>query len=369
MIHDLGNGGAEKVLVNLVNNMSRNIFDVSVIALFGGGINEQFLKPDVHYDVILKKNIPGNSHLMKLFSPTLLHRLFVKDTYDIEVSYLEGPSARIISGCTNPKTKKVTWFHSMQFSVSSMASSFRNEFEMECCYNSFDKICCVSQTIENAVKGILSVGNKSTVIYNTVESSKILDLSKEVAEEIKSNTRLKLIAVGTLKEVKGFDRLLSIMLRLKNEQYDCELYILGKGPLEGTLKSFVKENDLEDRVFFLGYQINPYKFYRKCDLFICSSYSEGFSTAATEALIVGTPVCTVEVSGMREMLGDNDQYGIITENSEEGLYQGIKSLLVDSKKLNYYKKQAIERGKYFSTEKTVSEVERMLIDLQKEDRQ
>ena len=70
---------------------------------------------------------------------------------------------------------------------------------------------------------------------------------------------------------------------------------------------------------------------------------------------------------MREMLGDNDQYGIVTENSEEGLYQGIKSLLVDSKKLNYYKKQAIERGKYFSTEKTVSEVERMLIDLQRED--
>ena len=43
LIHDLGQGGAEKVLVNLVNNMDHEKFDITVIALFGGGVNEQFL--------------------------------------------------------------------------------------------------------------------------------------------------------------------------------------------------------------------------------------------------------------------------------------------------------------------------------------
>ena len=62
----------------------------------------------------------------------------------------------------------------------------------------------------------------------------------------------------------------------------------------------------------MGYQTNPYKYLAKCDLFVCSSHSEGFSTAATEALIVGVPVCSVEVSGMREMLGENNEYGVIT---------------------------------------------------------
>ena len=47
LIHDLGHGGAEKVLVNLVNNMDRNKFDITVMALFGGGVNEQFLKPEI----------------------------------------------------------------------------------------------------------------------------------------------------------------------------------------------------------------------------------------------------------------------------------------------------------------------------------
>ena len=97
LIHDLGQGGAEKVLVNLVNNMDLTKFDISVITLFGGGVNEQFLRPEIHYCSIFSKMIPGNSRIMKIFSPDLLHKWFIKEKYDIEISYLEGPSARIIS--------------------------------------------------------------------------------------------------------------------------------------------------------------------------------------------------------------------------------------------------------------------------------
>ena len=57
LIHDLGAGGAEKVLVNLVNNMDSNKFDIHVIALFGGGINEQFLHSNIHYKATFLENI------------------------------------------------------------------------------------------------------------------------------------------------------------------------------------------------------------------------------------------------------------------------------------------------------------------------
>ena len=91
--------------------------------------------------------------------------------------------------------------------------------------------------------------------------------------------------------------------------------------------------------------------------------AEGFSTAATEALIVGTPVITTPVAGMAEMLGTNGEYGIITEMSEESLYEGIKDLIQNPNKLRHYKKQAAERGKFFSKENTVKAVEEMLIGL------
>ena len=76
LIHDLGHGGAEKVLVNLVNNMDPAQFDISITALFGGGVNEQFLAPYVRFRAIYPKAFPGNSHVMKLFSPKLLHKLY-----------------------------------------------------------------------------------------------------------------------------------------------------------------------------------------------------------------------------------------------------------------------------------------------------
>ena len=117
---------------------------------------------------------------------------------------------------------------------------------------------------------------------------------------------------------------------------------------------------MEDSVTLLGYQTNPYKFVKNCDLFVCASLAEGFSTAATEALILGTPVVTVEVSGMKEMLGENNEYGIVTENNEDALYEGIKKMLTTPDLLDAYAAKAKERGKAFSTEKTVKAVEEML---------
>lgn len=118
------------------------------------------------------------------------------------------------------------------------------------------------------------------------------------------------------------------------------LYILGIGPLQAEMEEYIRRNELQDTVTLLGYQTNPYNYVSKCDLFVCASFAEGFSTAATEALIVGTPVCTVEVSGMKEMLGEHNEWGVVTENSEDELYLGIKKLLDDPALLAHYKAKA-----------------------------
>ena len=363
LIHDLGQGGAEKVLVNLVNHLDRTKFDISVTALFGGGVNEQFLAPHIHYRAVFPRSIPGNSKLMKLLTPQQLHKLCVRERYDIEVSYLEGPSARIISGCQNPDTKLVSWIHVQQVCMNRLAASFRNEAEARTCYDRFSQTVCVSEYVKNDFCSILGFQMPCQVLYNTVESEKIRSLSAEMAPEITEDNALRLVAVGTLKESKGYDRLLRVLLRLRMEKCPVHLYILGIGPLQHTLEKYIAENKLSNAVTFLGYQTNPYKYVAKCDLFVCASHSEGFSTAATEALIVGTPVCTVEVSGMKEMLGEHNEWGIVTENDEEALYQGIKRLLDDPELLAHYKEKAAQRGKTFSTENTVQAVEEMLLNL------
>ena len=76
-------GGAEKVLLNLVNNMDHEKFDITVQTLFDVGVNKQFLSDKVHYITCYKKMFRGNTKYFKLFSPEKLYRKYIKDDYDI----------------------------------------------------------------------------------------------------------------------------------------------------------------------------------------------------------------------------------------------------------------------------------------------
>lgn len=364
LIHDLGPGGAEKVLVNLVNNLDPSKFAVTVMTLFDVGVNRKYLKKHVRYLSCFRKMVRGNSHLMKLFSPEQLHRILIKEHYDIEVAYLEGPCARIISGCTAEDTKLVSWIHTEFPDRSRAAESFRNMREAERCYNTFHKIVCVSEAVKKAFLSTVRINTPVCVLYNTSEYEKITQLSHEkVDDDLFLDQEFKMIASGKLRPDKGFERLLKTAARLKEEKYEFHLYILGTGPEKSRLEKYSKEHGVSECVDFLGYQENPYKFIARCDLFVCASYREGFSTAATEALITGTAVCTVDVGGMREMLGENNEYGIVTANDEGALLNGIKRVMEDRELLSYYSKKAFERGKMFRTEKTVAAVEDMLLNL------
>lgn len=366
LIHDLGQGGAEKVLINLVNNMDPNNFDITVMALFGGGVNEQFLKPEIKYRTVFPRMIRGNSYIMKLFTPQMLHKWFIKEKYDIEISYLEGPCARIISGCNQLNTKLISWIHCTMKSSKDVSNSFRNLREAEVSYNAMDEMIFVSEEVRKSFLENCNYKGNTEVLYNTVESEKITQMSQEESFEINED-KINLISVGSLKPVKGYDRLLRIIKKLHEEGYPIHLYLLGMGAQKKELEKYVEENALMNVITLLGYKTNPYKYVSKCDLFVCSSRSEGFSTAVTEALIVGTPVCTVNVSGMQELLGYKNEYGLITENDETLLYEGIKSLIDNPELLKYYRKQSAIRGDRFKVKHTVKAVEEMLLKMLGED--
>ncbi len=362
LIHDLSVGGAEKVLVNLVNNMDKNKFEITVMSLFDVGVNKQFLKDDIKYKGCFKHLIPGNSHYMKLLSPKRLYKWLIKDDYDIVVSYLEGPTARIVGGAPN-NVKVVSYVHSTLSSKKDIARSFRNFKEAKKCYERANIMVFVSETLKNTFQKSCPTHN-NIVLYNTNETNDIILKSKEVVDHtaFKGNS-FNWCGVGKVVSAKGFDRMLRIQKRLLDDGYSVHFHALGIGDQLDEFKDWCIKNNIIDAVTFWGYQTNPYKYVANCDLYVCASFAEGFSTAATESLIVGTPVCTVEVSGMKEMLGDNNEYGIVTENDEDALYFSIKKLIDDPSLLAHYRKMALERGKVFSTERTVAAVEDVLYDL------
>lgn len=367
MIPNLGHGGAEKVLVNLVNHMDHSKFNITVMTLYDEGVNKQFLADGITYKSCLNRSFPGIAHMLKLLTPKQLYRCFVKEHYDVAISYLEGQTARIISGCDDPNTKKLCWIHRTYCSKKDAARLFRSEREAQQCYDSFDKIVSVSADVQTAFMNLFLLNDKGVVLYNTNQSDYILQAAeKPVPDNLFKKDEIKLCAMGSLIPVKGFDRLISIHRRLRADGYPVHTYILGEGSEKEKLVSQIAESKVNDSVTLLGYQANPYCYMTHCDLFVCSSFSEGFSTAVTESLILGIPVVATQVSGMKELLGEKNEFGLITENDERALLAGIKDLLESSKKLAYYRKQAEKRGLEFRTDNTVRTVENLFIHLLKE---
>ena len=359
LIPTLGHGGAERVLINLVNHMNQDEFDITLQTMFDVGIYQSHIKKGIRYIGGHKHYIRGNTKIMKLFSPKALYKHFIKEDYDIIVSYLEGPSARVVAGCTNPKTKLVCWIHIEQNSLKYASKTFRSQAEALACYNRFDKIVCVSETIKEDFSKIFNYKKEIDVLYNTVEADVIKEKSQEEVKDIIFNkSEINLVSVAKLMKTKGYDRLVNITKKLRDDGFPAHTYIVGKGEEKTALEKQIIERGVQDSWTFVGFQSNPYKYVRAADLYVCSSRREGFSTAVTEALIIGTPVVSTNCSGAYELLGYHNEYGIVTDNNEEALYQGIKKMLEEGN-LSYYKEKAIERGQKFNVEKTVQCAENM----------
>ena len=364
LIPNLKHGGAEKVLVNLVNNLNPDKYDITVQTLFNEGVHRDSLKGHVRYLPGMKYQFRGNSHFLKLFSPEFLYRHFVRGEYDVVISYLEGPTARIVSGCRAEMTKKVCWIHTEMDSPEVAMIGFRSILEAQQRYNQFDRIIGVSQRVCQAINTSAALSRKATVLYNTNETEHILHKAKrepDCAEFLSDG--FSVCTVGKLIPVKAFDRLLNVHKRLLDEGLKHHIYILGIGEAQSALEQQMKRLGIEDSVTLLGFQKNPYQYVSRCDLYVCSSHREGFSTAVTESLIVGTPVVSTNCSGAKELLGEHDEYGLVVENSDEGIYQGMKRMLSDPELLAHYKKQAKLRGSFFSRTETVRAVEEMLDSL------
>lgn len=366
LIPSLGGGGAERVLINLANNLDITKYKVTVQTIFDVGVNRNFLKKHITYIPGFSKQFAGNTKVLKLFSPKRLYRLLVENSYDIVVSYLEGPSARIISGCPFEDTKLVSWIHGEQHSVKTAAYSFRSVKEARRCYGKYHKTICVAETVKKDFLSIFPNIQNCEVLYNTNEEAKILEQAKEIVDDVEFSDEINIMSVGRLRTEKGYDRLVKVHARLLEQGIKHHIYVLGNGSEGEALKKMISDYGVETTFHLLGFHTNPYKYVSKADLFVCSSRREGFSTAVTESLIMGIPVVSTLCSGAKELLGHNNEWGIVTENSAEGVFDGLYKMLTTPGLLEHYKDKAKERGSFFLRENTVKAVEEMFDNLLEE---
>ena len=348
-IETLSAGGAEKVLLNLVDAMDPERFAVTVATPWPE--DRSLLPSRVSYQSLYpaKNSLTRSLWRLEAALGTAVRR--IRGQFDIEVAYLECGPTKLLSA-SKSRAKKVAWVHCDLNQKTDDPAAFARKTSPW--YQKYDHVVCVSGSVEERFRYLFPDAPPSSVLYNVNNEAEILRRSAAFLPE-RSNVPT-LCAVGRLSAEKGFDHLIRSCARMKELPF--RLQILGEGPERQALEALIEEHGLRDRVALLGYQRNPYPYLKHADLVVCSSRYEGFSTVVTEALILGKAVVTTPCAGMAELLGDSE-YGIITDD----LYDGLKRMLTEPELRAQYAAAAQRRGRDFRKEELVRKTEAFFTEL------
>ncbi|MEM2144732.1 MAG: glycosyltransferase [Candidatus Jordarchaeaceae archaeon] len=327
MIGEFTSGGAESVVVNLANNIDQSQFKLTFTARKNGPVSTS-LPNNSDLVIIPKKNGFDPYHL------ALLVQLIRRNDIDIVHSHLFGPNLFGFLAAKITGRKIIQTIHGRDcFGTIKRLWAYR--FMMPW----VDYIVSVSEPLEVELRKKLKI-NKAQIktIHNGVALNK---LNRPVDREGKLRciglpTNCKIIgAVGNIKPIKGYDVLLKALLILKKRKTpNFILAIVGEvfpkhEYYKKMLDDFIKKNDLEDQVLFLGYRQDVKEILSLFDLYVLPSRSEGLSMSLLEAMAACKPVIVTDV-GMNSRIIKNFSNGLIVESeSAESIAEGIIKVLKD----------------------------------------
>lgn len=349
-------GGAEKVLITLVNHMDPEKFDITVQTLFPDEYSS-LLNSNIKYKYCYPKKTSLAYKIFRIEAQLgLVYALHIKDDYDVEVAYLEAETTKVMAASTNKRAKRIAWIH-CDFDVAVKdKEAFVQKTNKQ--YQKFDKIACVSEKCKESFVSLFGNQPKTAVVHNVIDDREILDKAEQPLSSDVVKEKFTLCTVGNFTPPKNYMRLLKTAYKLHEEGYDFDWWILGDGEQRELIDSYIKEHQMSVYINLLGFQKKPYPYMKAADVLVCSSNFEGFSTFVSEGLILGKPILTTDCSGMHELLGESE-YGIIVPNNDEAFYDGMKDMLsLNEKQLKYYADKSKERGKMFSTEYLTKNTER-----------
>ncbi|WP_333660721.1 glycosyltransferase [Chishuiella changwenlii] len=365
-------GGSEKILLNILQNLDRNKFDITLVLNFKEGEFINQLPPDIKVKSITNgiDFLNKNSFLSKLNRAIKRLQYFLFQIYPIafykkhqlmdietEIAFSHYMIPTVLNSPLK-KSKKIFWFHG---DLLEFALTDDEKYKLVQSLLSFEQGIFVSEhskkNIENNYKIKLS---NSTVIYNPINTIEIKEKSNEEISE--SLPFFDFISIGRFGKAKGFDDLVNAHYQLINEGYKINTAIVGSGEEYENIKQLIKHYNLEDSFHLLGFQSNPLKYLKNSNYFIFPTYTESYPTVVAESLILGVPVLSTNVGGIPEMV-INEQEGFLFNPGKENVYKYMKKVLDDKELLTQLKQNCKESHLKFNLEKQLNKIEQLFINI------
>lgn len=380
-IGSLRHGGAEKVLVTFLKNLPKDKYEIDLLLnLYSGKylsevpdwINVLYLNKGEMITTNRIQDIPEKTFrvvyqaLLRKFPKLLYSKILKNKKYDVEFAAIHGFRDEILNSPLK-SSKKIVWIHN-----DLRKTHFHNYTDEEIRkFFEFDKIMVISEQIQKDFENLAKNDDEKkriVRIYNPLDTEEILRKSEvrspksEDAESRKPKAEsgcITFVSVGTVFPQKGFDRLLKVHKRLLDEGFKHKVQILGDGRDFEIVNNLRKELGVENTAEMNGFTENPYPFFKNADYYILSSRYEGFPTVLFEALTLKKNIIATDVSGVNEML-ENGELGLIVENSEEGIYQGMKKALTEPESFMKYQDELQHFEAPFNLENSVNAIVKII---------
>lgn len=383
IIGKITNGGAERACVNIAEELYKK-YNVVIVTY-----DEEYEQYEKNYEckvpVITIKSKKKKYTMLKRILKIMKLKKEKKITHSI--SFLTGANFINVISSVNDKTI---------ISIRNYISDSQRKQKIKMIEHKIscklaNKIVTVSKAVENdQIKNLNIKKEKIETIYNFVDTEKILKSIENGKvepqdEEIFDCSKI-IISTGRLIEQKGQWNLIRAFKKVTQSRPDAKLIILGEGKLKNYLTKVIKELELNQNVYILGFKKNPYIYMAKSDIFILTSFYEGMSNVILESMQCGLPIIATDSNGgNREILCNNteikdkvkdikcEEYGILIPIGNKKLYikeeltreeeimaDAILKLLNDEKIMNEYARKSKERIKEFSKENIINKWEELL---------
>lgn len=373
MIDTLGGGGAERVLIYILEKLDRRLFDIDLFLMINQGVYLERIPSDITSQSIFKDSdkihFPLFRLLYRLYRRSLLEvfKVFprvlssfsgIDKRYDLAVSFCEGHNTSLLGLKSSYFDKTAAWIHVD-------LRTHRCVLSKKQLYSAFQGACKLFFVSRDALKGFKQLYPSFhpdiplEVVYNPIDTSSILGSVK--GHKKKESGEITLVCIGRLTHQKRFDKLLRVHRRLLDKGLAHRLLILGEGELRGALERQIEQLSIGDTCCLEGFR-DPYPYLAGADIFVCSSDYEGLPVVVCEAMVLAKPIVCTDITGPRELLEDG-LWGMLVKNDEASLERGLEKMISDKGLREQYRRLLEENRERFIFSCDVKDIQERLLQL------
>ncbi|MBW8521840.1 glycosyltransferase [Chryseobacterium chendengshani] len=346
-------GGVEKVLIDLLENLPREIFDITLFLTLNQGELRNYIPKDINVITFQKgKEDMSKNKLLKTLQmikrslillfyrkkPKLLYKKIIKKDFDIEIAPTYAEFENILSSPL--KSRKIAWFHT-DVSYDPDQKRVLNRIHN---LKKFDWVIFGSKQTRDVIKDLYHIDYpKSSVIYNSIKINEVKEKALEFP--IDYNHHPIFSSMGRLHSRKNYHTLMKIHRRLLDEGLIHAIAVIGGGNEMENLKRQARELDVEKTFLLLDTQTNPYPYIKNSDYFVLPSESESYPLTIGEVMALNIPIISTDVGGIPEMI-DHQTDGYLVKPDENSIYEGMKIFLTNPeivKKIKYNTEKGVEK--------------------------